>query len=454
MAPLACGGAFAPLRAGPARCAGLWCVARGVKPETCTTLREAAERQGGIPRVILKRGKARLFHLGSHLVFSGAIDRVEGVRMPTHGDTVLLYDGSKMLLGWGLFNPDSMYRVRIMQRCQDAEQQPQCALDLWQLLQTRIEEAVTLRRALGFPSEETNAYRLINSDGDHLSGLVVDVLGDLLVAAPGAAWLQINRQTVVNLLMECTGIRNVIWRPTAGSMEQEGLHDVDAEIFSEGRELASEQVEIREGSIPFLASPFGQKTGFYMDQRDSRAVIRRLAKGQEVLDVYCYSGGFAINAALGGARGVVGVDSSAPAIELAEKNATLSGVSDACSFTQADATQYLELAKQEGRLWDLVVLDPPKLAPNRQSLQRAIPHYRRINRAAIRVLRRGGLLMTCTCSGAMTQSNKFLDVVKQAADAEGRRVTVLRVAGASADHSVSASHPEANYLTNVLCRVL
>lgn len=190
------------------------------------------------------------------------------------------------------------------------------------------------------------------------------------------------------------------------------------------------------------------------DQRDSRLYIRRLAKGKRVLDLCCYTGGFAVSAAVGGAQHVTGVDSSNSAVQLAAENADLNKISsDCCSFEARSIEDYMRSAHDAGQKWDLVVLDPPKLAPNRKSLQRAMGKYQRLNTAAMQLVRPGGLLMTCSCSGAMTQSDEFLPMLQAAAGRAGRKIVVLRYAGASPDHPLNPSYPEGEYLTNVLLNV-
>lgn len=212
--------------------------------------------------------------------------------------------------------------------------------------------------------------------------------------------------------------------------------------------------QVVENGVRYLASLDGQKTGFYADQRDSRLLLRSLASGSSVLDLCCYSGGFALNAALGGASYITGVDSSSPALELAKSNASLNRLdANSIDFVKADVAEYMKSALSEGKQWDIVVLDPPKLAPNRKVLQRATAKYRNLNAMAIRLTKPGGLLMTCSCSGAMTQSGNFLSVIQEAAMSANRRVTQLRYAGAAPDHTIDPAYPEGTYLTNVLLRV-
>ena len=215
-----------------------------------------------------------------------------------------------------------------------------------------------------------------------------------------------------------------------------------------------ERVTVVESGVRFnVALRSGQKTGFYCDQRDNRARIRAAAAGARVLDLCCYSGGFAIAAALGGAASVTGVDSSAAAIALARENAALNGVpASVCDFVVADVLDFLhdKLASGAAGSYDIIILDPPKLAPNRAALPRAAGRYRRLNEAAARLVAPGGMLLSCSCSGAMTQSGEFPGLVADAAAAAGRSAALLGVSGAAQCHVRAAGYPESNYLTAVL----
>jgi 23S rRNA G2069 N7-methylase RlmK/C1962 C5-methylase RlmI len=202
----------------------------------------------------------------------------------------------------------------------------------------------------------------------------------------------------------------------------------------------------------------GHKTGFYVDQRDNRAEVRALGVGKgKVLDVCCYTGGFAINAALGGASAVTGVDSSPLALDIARRNAEVNGVAGSINFVQADAFNYLDdLVADEcsAGTFDMIVLDPPKLAPSVSALDRAVRKYVKMNQAAMRLLRPGGLLVTCSCSGAVTQRDLLPAIVTAASTAAGRRVTMLgKPRGAGADQPLDPAYPEGSYLTVVVCRV-
>ncbi|CAO2816612.1 unnamed protein product [Amaranthus hypochondriacus] len=420
---------------------------------TASTLHEIASASPqGVAKVVLKKGKTQLFRYGSPMVYSGAVDRIIGRPPPKTGEVVLVADGTEKPIGWGLYNSASMFCVRLMQLEEEAVRDPACALNMERLLESRINAAADLRRLLGLPSSNTNAYRLVNSEGDRLSGLIVDVFGDVAVVASSAAWVEIYKPEIEACIKKVDGISNINWRPSMDMLKEEGL---DLLQLKHTTVAPFEQVEVKENGIRYAVSLEGQKTGFYADQRENRQFISTIAKGMRVLDVCCYSGGFSLNAARGGAISVTGIDSSLPALELAKYNVTINGLNaEAMSFLKQDATNFMKNAAARNETWDIVILDPPKLAPRKQALQNASGMYRNLNALAMRLTKKGGILMTCSCSGAMTQSGTFLRVIQGAAAMAGRRVTVLRQAGAACDHPIDPSYPEGAYLSNIMLRVL
>jgi 23S rRNA G2069 N7-methylase RlmK/C1962 C5-methylase RlmI len=502
---------------------------RTPSPDTSDILGDAATRLD-LPRVAVQRGLAKLFRGGSPVVYPNSVAGITGTRRPGAGDMVCVTDGADRALGWGVYNPSSHFRVRILQRAAEVEREwrktdssevseasspssrsmslPTNMLSLEYLVSQRVALAVRVRAALGLTTQpETTVYRLINSEGDGLSGLVVDRLGDTLVAQCSAIWIQRQKDTVIARLVEHTGVAEdkIVWRVLGEMMAKEGVRGEQEEEEKEEGATAGEVedeessshrssfpvVVVRELGLEYEADPWGQKTGFYADQRESRAFLRSITRGKRVLDVCCYrlvrrtkeidttlrdrnitvivrsltdllmfvlvyshsssprsSGGFALNAATGGATHVVGVDSSAAAIDLATRNATRNRLDDRVTFIRADMATYLREALARGEIYDVVVLDPPKLAPTRGTLNRATRKYASLNAAAARLVAPGGFLMTCSCSGAMTQSGTFGDMVALAVEGTGRRLTWLRRAGASPCHVTSPHYPEGTYLSN------
>ncbi|KAH6777169.1 S-adenosyl-L-methionine-dependent methyltransferases superfamily protein [Perilla frutescens var. hirtella] len=418
------------------------------------TLQEIASTHAkGIAKVVLKKGKTQLFKDGSPMVYSGAVDRIVGRPPPITGDVVLVTDGAEKPIGWGLYNSVSMFCVRLMQLEDEAAKDPSCVLNVDRLLEDRISAAVALRERLLLPSAETNAYRLVNSEGDRLSGLIIDIFGDEAVVASSAAWVEKYKQQIKDCISKINHINHITWRPSIDILKEEGLDLSD----SRGVDLSHSprMVKVLENGISYLVSLEGQKTGFYADQRENRQYISSISKGQKVLDICCYTGGFALNAACGGALNVTGVDSSSPALEIAQENTVLNNLDPGViSYLKEDATNFMKTAISEGDSWDIVILDPPKLAPRRKVLQNASGMYRNLNSLAMQLTRRGGILMSCSCSGAMTQSGMFLRILQSAASTAGRKITVIRQAGAGRDHPIDPSYPQGEYLSNVLLRVL
>ncbi|CAA6668650.1 unnamed protein product [Spirodela intermedia] len=394
-----------------------------------------------LARVVLKKGKTQLFRDGNPMVYSGAVDRIIG-RPPPKTEAI----------GWGLYNSVSMFCVRLMQLEEEVARDPCCVLNMDKLIEARMGEAIELRRSMGLPSMDTDAFRLVNSEGDRLSGLIVDIFGNVAVVASSAAWVEKYRAEIELCIRKISGIEHVRWRPSIEILKEEGLNILDESDPSSSD--ISGTVKVKENGIRYSISLEGQKTGFYADQRESRQLISSISKGKRVLDICCYSGGFALNSARGGAIDVIGVDSSLPALELARENIVLNEMDPSrISFVKEDATAFMKGAASRQESWDLVILDPPKLAPRRKALQSASGMYRSLNSLAMKITRPGGLLMTCSCSGAMTQSGIFLNILQNAASMAGRKITVLRQAGAACDHPLDPSYPEGAYLSNVLLRV-
>ncbi|KAL8195819.1 hypothetical protein R6Q57_025572 [Mikania cordata] len=421
-------------------------------PSTTTILHDIASNQPkGVAKVILKKGKTQLFRDGSPMVYSGAVDSIIGRPPPKTGDVVLVADGMQTPIGWGLYNSCSMFCVRLMQLEEEVSRDPSCALNLEKLLETRIDAAVSLRKNLGLPSATTNAYRLVNSEGDRLSGLIIDVFGDLAVVASSAAWVEKYKEHIKKCISGLNVINNIVWRPSTDILKEEGL---DLTELAQEVSESTERVKVVENGISYLISLDGQKTGFYADQRENRQFISTICDGKKVLDMCCYTGGFALNAACSHALDVTGVDTSSPALELANQNIVHNNLDPKrISFLKQDATSFMKNAASRNEVWDIVILDPPKLAPRRKVLQSASGMYRNLNSLAMQLTKPGGFLMTCSCSGAMTQSGQFLPVLQGAASMAGRKITLVRQAGAACDHPIDPSYPEGAYLTNILLRV-
>uniref|UniRef100_A0A7S0NKQ8 PUA domain-containing protein n=1 Tax=Micromonas pusilla TaxID=38833 RepID=A0A7S0NKQ8_MICPS len=465
---------------------------------------QALADAGAAPVATLAKGKANLFLDGNPIVYGGAVNTIANGKSdapPRTGDPIIVADHEGKALAWGVYNDTSQYVVRILRMAWECELAPHPAsagktvavkCDVEEVIRDKIKVAARMRSdcgvAAGNANGPTTVYRLVNSEGDGLSGVCVDVYdcggegggGKVAVAAVSAAWAHMRRDAVVKALGECAGIDRVLWRTDARMLELEGIFDASRSKDSRSEETDDGQsdaagcydaetgaetsppagwVTVAENGVRYEVDlTKGHKTGFYVDQRDNRAEVRALGAGKgRVLDVCCYTGGFAINAALGGAADVTGVDSSPLALDIARRNAEVNGVAARTAFVQSEAFKYLDdLVVDAGNLgtFDMIVLDPPKLAPSVNALDKATRKYVKMNQAAMLLLRPGGILVTCSCSGAVTQRGLLPAIVTAAATAAGRRVTMLgKPRGAGADQPLDPAYPEGSYLTVVVCRV-
>eukprot|EP00977_Amphora_coffeiformis_P013051 scaffold3339_cov174-Amphora_coffeaeformis.AAC.19 len=329
-----------------------------------------------------------------------------------------------------------------------------------------VHKAIMTRQALQLPQAGvTDTYRLINGEGDQLSGLAVDMIDQTAVVMSSAGWCQ-QHQTVITecLLEQLPTDTTIVWKTTPSRLQQDGYDAGEESSTSSSAELdsTSSQDEIvisTENRIRYQTYPYGdgQKTGVYCDQRENRLNLAQLCKDKRVLDLCCYHGGFSLNAIInGGALQVTGVDSSEDAIATCRQNAELNNLvgDDRVKFVRSDITAFLQESAGQA-VYDVVVLDPPKLAPSANGLDKARRKYHSFNRDAIKLVApEGGLLLTCTCSAAMTQKDGgqyFLNMVQGAALATGREVTLLRVSGAASCHTQSPiAWPAGAYLTAAL----
>ena len=451
-----------------------------------------------VPTILLKRTRqSKAFRNGNQLVFSRAI---QSILPPTANASSALPQVASLVqvavqaehhavvLGWGVYNPHSLYRVRMLchkflqpdlhqKVLEESNNNNNATAAVAAMIRHHVRTAVALRTdALQLPNADTDTYRLVNGEGDGLSGLAVDILAHprAAVVMSSALWCQAHRSTICNVLQECLPVESVVWKTTPARLEQDGASQVvesaDGNTDNWLQELQPQehdsnidddrrQVLAKENGIMFATYPFvvkGQKTGVYCDQRENRWHVATLAKNKRVLDLCCYHGGFSLTAVVrGGAVAAVGVDSSPDAIATCRLNAQLNECTDKVDFVRADISDFLRDQYQQQEEYDIVVLDPPKLAPSEKALDKARRKYHGLNRDAIKVVSNsGGLLMTCTCSAAMTRKDGgqyFLNMVQGAALAAGRSVTLLRVSGAASCHTQSPiAWPASSYLTAAL----
>jgi 23S rRNA (cytosine1962-C5)-methyltransferase len=402
-----------------------------------------APAASGLPvaTVILKPKRARPFFGRHPWVLDAAVARVEG--SPADGDVVDLATHEGRFVARGLWNSASRLRVRLYTFAAEVQ------LDdaLWR---ARLESAVALRRSLGLDARE-GAARLVNSEGDDLSGLVVDRYGDYLAVQVTALAMARRLDTLADTLMDLVTPRGILLRGAdRGLAKLEGLQLPDRLL----RGAAPDgPIFVREYGLTFgVDLTEGQKTGYYLDQRDNRQAAARYARGRRVLDMFCYSGGFAVACAVsGGARSVLAVDGSSRAAALARANADMNGAATVAVET-ADAFEKLDALRNGGERFGMVILDPPKFARSRATAEDALRAYHRINRVGVDLLEPGGILVTCSCSGSVSR-DQFLEMLGGVAQRAGRSLQFLECRGAAPDHPVSASCLEGEYLKCVIARV-
>ena len=392
------------------------------------------------PTVWLRPNKA-LPSINHHpWVFVGSVGRIDG--MPAPGAAVRLVTVDGKFIAWGLFNPESAIRVRLYSWKEDDPLTEE-------FFAGRVARAIASRVRLFGDGPELRACRLISSEGDSLSGLTVDRYGDFLLMQ----WTSLalfQREAIIAAELQRLLKPAGIWRRTdTGVMDKEGLPPSDGLVH--GSEPPSDLTVIEHGVEYRVDIRHGQKTGFYFDQRDNRLAVAQLCAGRKVLDVCCYSGGFALTALCrGGAAAVTGVDGSASALELAQGNAERNGLASRATFVKSDAWTYLEQARQRGERYDVVILDPPKLAKARGQIDAALRGYHGLNTMALGVLELGGLLATCSCSGLVSRM-EFEGVLTDAALSADRPLRIIDSRGAAPDHPVSVHCPESGYLKCILC---
>jgi len=383
--------------------------------------------------IVLKPTRDRSIRRRHPWILSGAIARVEGAETP--GDWVQVRSAEGETLGYGLLSPGSALRVRMLTMGKEAPDDD--------LIAERIRLAVE-RRAANPLLGDTQAVRLVNAEGDGLPGLVVDRYADVVVVKMTAVGMQRRRERIAAVLRETTGAGVGFERADAAAARREGMSTEQGALWGTAPDGPFEICERdRRYRIDVVT---GQKTGFYLDQRDSRDLVASLAAGRRVLDLFAYSGGFSVAAALGGASAVTLVESSAPALALAEENLAANAPGLTARFAKRDVHDFL---REDQESYDLVVVDPPPLARNRRDVPRASRSYKDALLHALGRSAPGAYLIAFACSHNI-DADLFRKIAFGAALDSGRAVQVLRVLGPPVDHPVSIDHPEGNYLTGLL----
>ncbi len=387
--------------------------------------------------IVLKAGREKSLRRRHPWVFSGAIEKVQG--KPEAGETVAVRSADGVFLAVAAYSPHSQIRARVWSW---AERDVDAAF-----IRARVEEAAAARRALGI-EQASDALRLVHAEADGLPGVMVDRYGDTAVAQILSAGAERWRDVIFDTLASVPGVERVWERSDADVRELEGLKPRTGLV--RGSPLAGDLI-IREHGLAFKVQiDAGHKTGFYLDQRDNRLLLRALSQGRHVLDCFSYSGAFSLNALAGGAASVTAVESSALALEAARANASLNQRENV-EWIEGDVFQTLRRMRDQGRRFDVIVLDPPKLAPTAAHAERASRAYKDINLFAFKMLNPGGCVMTFSCSGGISP-DLFQKIVAGAALDAGVDARIERWLHAAPDHPVALHFPESEYLKGLITR--
>lgn len=391
--------------------------------------------------VRLKKGKEKAVKQLHPWVYSGAIDRVEG--NPENGDIVMVTDQNKNFLAYGFFNNKSRVAVRLLEWNLETE-----INESW--WRKKIGTAVKYRANLY--TSDTNTYRLIFSEADFIPGLIVDQYADFLSVQILTSGVEQIKHIILDELQKLLSPKGIFDRSDASARAHEGMEASSGGILSGLG--PPEFVSVKENGIIYQVNiANGQKSGFYCDQRDNRKLVASHSKGKKVLDCFSYSGGFSLNAFRAGASEVLSVDSSALAIDTLKRNIEINSFNHIPHrLIQSDVNKQLRIFREVGEKFDLIVLDPPKYAPSRSALTKASRAYKDLNRLAMLLLEKGGLLATFSCSGAVDIS-MFKQILAWAALDAGKEVQFIEQFAQPSDHPVRSSFPEGEYLKGLLCRV-
>lgn len=388
----------------------------------------------GTAIVTLKKGEGRTLKSGGAWVFDNEIDAITGNY--ENGADVIVRDFDGYPMGRGFINNASKIRVRMMTRNVDQEIDEE-------FLRMRVKNAWEYRKKV----IDTESCRVIFGEADFLPGLVVDKFTDVLVVQSLALGIDKYKIQIVELLKEIMAedgirIRGVYERSDAKVRQQEGMERIKGFIG----EAFDTKVLIVENGVKYMVDvKDGQKTGFFLDQKENRKAVGNLSRGFEVLDCFTHTGSFALNAALGGAAHVTGVDASPLAVNQARENAVLNGVENFVDFVCADVFEYLPGLEKEGKKFDLVVLDPPAFTKSRNSIKNAVKGYREINIRGLKLVKDGGYLATCSCSHFMDYE-RFTETIQQAARSAHKRLRQVEFRTQAPDHPILWAADESYYL--------
>lgn len=391
-------------------------------------------------RVILKKGKSKPFWLGHPWVFSGAVEKVIG-EAPS-GGACLLEDERGNTVGWGHYNPHARIAVRLLTHRRSTDEDFEIPTFIT-FVEQQLLKAQAKRAQLGLPSSQTNAYRLVNAEGDGLSGLIVDLYADHAVMQLNSRAMDAESEAIAKVIMTVTGCATVRATVSQHGAKFEGI---PPRTETYGKKRDDHQVEVMEGGTHYsvdLQQP--QKTGLFLDQRDNRRHMATTCGGKTVLDLYSHAGGFGLHALKNGASKVSFVDSSEGAVSMIQRNLDLNDSADRGEVFRSDAMTFLKEAEAAGRTWDRIICDPPKFVRGRGHREDGIKKYARLNSLALSLLAPGGLMLTCSCSEHVNHED-FLRMLTEAGHRLRRSVNVHAMHGQAPDHPFASVAAQSNYL--------
>jgi 23S rRNA (cytosine1962-C5)-methyltransferase len=393
------------------------------------------------PSLILRPGRDRSVLQRHPWVYASAIDSIGG--KPQAGDTVYIRNSSGEPLALAAYSPVSQIRARIWTWDTEA------AIDR-DFLAQRLQQAIDLRAQV-IPAGATTAMRLVHGESDGLPGLIVDRYNDTLVLQVLTAGMEAKKALLVELLQDLTGCKQIIERSDVDVRELEGLEPTKGLLAGEP---INEPLVIEENRLKFRVDlEGGQKTGFFVDQRDNRQLLRQMVQGKSVLNSFCYTGAFSVYAFAGGARSVLSMDSSEPAMSEVQKNLQLNGFGDRDSeLMTADVFTALRKFRDSRRSFDVIILDPPKFAPTSAQAEKAARGYKDINLLAFKLLNPGGMLFTFSCSGGVSR-DLFQKIVAGAALDAGVDARIVAQLSQAGDHPIALNFPEGQYLKGLVCKI-
>ncbi len=389
-------------------------------------------------QLILKPGKQKSLLRFHPWIFSGAVAQIVG--SPANGETVEVLDADRKFLAWAAFSSASQIQARVWSWNKDE------SIDAG-FFEKKLKRAIALRPAV----TSDGAARLVFAESDGLPGLVVDRYAETVVIQFLSAGAEAWREAITQLIAELTGAKTVYERSDMEARRLEGLPERSGWLWGE---TLGEAVRFTENGLTFEVDiEHGQKTGFYLDQRANRLRLRQLAHGRDALDCFCYSGGFSANLMAGGAKSLVAVDSSGPALAQARKHFELNRMDpETVDWREADVFRFLREMRDRNRSFDLIVLDPPKFAHTASQVEKASRAYKDINLLALKLLRPGGYLATFSCSGSI-DPDLFQKIVAGAAVDAGVEAQIVEHFNQAPDHPVLLFYPEAAYLKGLMLQV-